>query len=300
MSVGACGFCVHNSIRLLFENGRRFICYNCGGNDFNKITATLMEICNIKAKDNRVEEIKADVYYCCGKAYPANTQFCTECGKKLSMPSPKPKEKVPGIITECCNSKVPEYCKFCPEGGIEHVAMFTSNDEANKGPSASIVRMYPYNYLPKLIEMDIPVIINPFSESRFLLSKEIMVDILWPAVQRKNAELSEKSGMDENGTPIDSKDQNETVKKRRAFSAVSAKNNLYISSGHENASCCGLYSTTGGILIYNHWVLVIIISGIVFSVPNQQHMKGISVFVYISAVAEPHAIVCYHYLIVTR
>ena len=119
MNVGACGFCIHNSIRLLFENGRSFICYNCGGNDFNKITATLMKICNIKAKDNRVEEIKADVYYCCGKAYPANMQFCTECGRKLSVPSPKPKEKVPGIITECCNSKVPGYCKFCPECGSE-------------------------------------------------------------------------------------------------------------------------------------------------------------------------------------
>ena len=86
----------------------------------------------------------------------------------------------------------------------------------------------------------------------------------------------------------------------KAFSAVSAKNNLYISSGHENASCCGLYSTTGGILIYNHWVLVIIISGIVFSVPNQQYMKNISDFIYISAVAETHTVVCYHYLIVTR
>ena len=75
---------------------------------------------------------------------------------------------------------------LCPEGGIEHVAIFTSNDEANKGPSVSIVRMYPQDYLPKLIEMDKPVIINPFSESRFLLSKQMMIDILWPAVQRKN------------------------------------------------------------------------------------------------------------------
>ena len=106
---------------------------------------------------------------------------------------------------------------LCPEGGIEHVAMFTSNDEANKGPSASIVRMYPYDYLPKLIDMDMPVIINPFSDSRFLLSKEIMVDILWPAVQRKNAELSEKTETDEKESPIDRKDQNETAQKKKGF-----------------------------------------------------------------------------------
>lgn len=119
MRVGSCGFCIHSSIRMLFENGRSFIAYCCAGDDFNKITATLMEMCNIKAKDNSVEEITADVYYCCGKAYPANMQFCTVCGRKLRVPPPKPKENVPGIITECCNSKVPEYCKFCPECGSE-------------------------------------------------------------------------------------------------------------------------------------------------------------------------------------
>lgn len=74
---------------------------------------------------------------------------------------------------------------LCPKDGVEHVAMFSSSDEAHKGPSVSIVRMYPQDYLPKLIEMDMPVIINPFSEFRFLLSKQIMMDFLWPAVHEK-------------------------------------------------------------------------------------------------------------------
>lgn len=119
MRVGSCGFCAHSSIRMRFENGRSFVCYSCGGDDFNKITAALMEICDTKAKDNSVEEITADIHYCCGKAYPADMQFCTVCGRKLRVPPPKPKDKVPGIITECCKSKVPEHCNFCPECGGE-------------------------------------------------------------------------------------------------------------------------------------------------------------------------------------
>lgn len=72
-----------------------------------------------------------------------------------------------------------------PESGIEFVPMFTSNDEVNKGPSASIIRFYPQDYLPKLIQMDKPVIINPFSENRFLLSKQLITEVLLPLVQNK-------------------------------------------------------------------------------------------------------------------
>lgn len=72
-----------------------------------------------------------------------------------------------------------------PESGVEFVPMFTSNDEVNKGPSASIIRFYPQDYLPKLVQMDKPVIINPFSENRFLLSKQLITEVLLPLVQNK-------------------------------------------------------------------------------------------------------------------
>ena len=36
------------------------------------------------------------------------------------------------------------------ENGVEIVPMFTSNDEANKGPNASVVRLYPQDYSPVL------------------------------------------------------------------------------------------------------------------------------------------------------
>lgn len=71
------------------------------------------------------------------------------------------------------------------ESGDEFVPMFTSNDEANKGPSASIIRYYPQDYLPMLVKMDKPVIINPFNEFRFLLSKQIITEVLLPLVQNK-------------------------------------------------------------------------------------------------------------------
>lgn len=48
MRVGVCGFCVHDEIRLLFENGRNFVCYDCSDNGFNEITAVLKDICNIQ------------------------------------------------------------------------------------------------------------------------------------------------------------------------------------------------------------------------------------------------------------
>ena len=72
-----------------------------------------------------------------------------------------------------------------PDDGVEFVPMFTSNEEVQKRPSASIIRFYPQDYLPKLIQMDKPVIINPFSEHRFLLSKQIITEILLPLVQKK-------------------------------------------------------------------------------------------------------------------
>lgn len=80
------------------------------------------------------------------------------------------------------------------ENGVEIVPMFTSNDEANKGPNASVVRLYPQDYLPKLVQMDKPVLINPFNSNRFLLSKQLITEVLLPIVQSK---VSPQSDSDE-------------------------------------------------------------------------------------------------------
>ena len=78
-----------------------------------------------------------------------------------------------------------------PESGVEFVPMFTSNEEVNKGPIASIIRFYPQDYLPKLVQMDKPVIINPFSENRFLLSKQLITEVLLPLVENKTKPQSD-------------------------------------------------------------------------------------------------------------
>lgn len=91
---------------------------------------------------------------------------------------------------------------LAPKDGVETVPMFTSAEEANKGPSASMMRFYPQDYLPKLIAMDKPVIINPFSDSRFLLSKQIITEILWPAVQRKIGTQQAQDPKEEEETAI--------------------------------------------------------------------------------------------------
>ena len=68
---------------------------------------------------------------------------------------------------------------------VEIVPMFTSDEEARKGPSVLFNRFYPQDYLPRLLQMDKPVIINPFSEHRFHLSKHLITDVLMPLVQNK-------------------------------------------------------------------------------------------------------------------
>lgn len=74
---------------------------------------------------------------------------------------------------------------WTPESGAVFVPMFTSEDEAGKGPSASLIRFYPKDYLPKLVQMGKPAIIDPFSENRFLLSRQLITEVLLPLVEGK-------------------------------------------------------------------------------------------------------------------
>ena len=71
------------------------------------------------------------------------------------------------------------------EDGMEFIPLFTSSDEARKGPSASVIRLYPQDYLPKLVQMNRPAIINPFSENKFWLNGFLINELLWPLVENK-------------------------------------------------------------------------------------------------------------------
>ncbi|MBE5938785.1 MAG: SseB family protein [Lachnospiraceae bacterium] len=77
-----------------------------------------------------------------------------------------------------------KFCTLVSDDKGEVISMFTSKSRTNNPEGISIVRYYPQDYLSMLIQMDKHVIINPFSEYRFLLTKELMREVLWPFVQR--------------------------------------------------------------------------------------------------------------------
>lgn len=67
----------------------------------------------------------------------------------------------------------------------EYVPMFTSSEEVNKGLSVSTMRMHPQDYLPKIIQMDKDVIINPFGGTAFIYTQKMIKELVWPIVELK-------------------------------------------------------------------------------------------------------------------
>ncbi len=68
---------------------------------------------------------------------------------------------------------------------IEFVPMFTSAEEANKGPAVSTMCMYPQDYLPRIIQTGKSVVINPFGGTAFVYTQAMMKDLVWPLVEQK-------------------------------------------------------------------------------------------------------------------
>lgn len=134
--VGACGFFIDNSIRLLFENGRSFACYSCDSEDFYRITVVLEEICQWGS--NAAGENTAEISY----------------DRRLHVSPPELKKRVRGIITNCCNSKVPEHCKFCPMCGrkikdeekLEHLFLAYDIDQTMRFCECSHFNPFNYQY----------------------------------------------------------------------------------------------------------------------------------------------------------
>lgn len=82
------------------------------------------------------------------------------------------------------NAKM-KLCLLKREDGHEIIPMFTSNEEVEKGGGSSVICVYPQDYLPLLLRIDKPVIINPFSERAFCLPQEMIKEFLLPAVLAK-------------------------------------------------------------------------------------------------------------------
>jgi len=70
-------------------------------------------------------------------------------------------------------------------GDEEVVPMFTSSEQANKGTTVNITRLYPQDYLPIVISMNKSFVLNPFGNNPVSLKIEFLKDIVFPLVQEK-------------------------------------------------------------------------------------------------------------------
>lgn len=75
--------------------------------------------------------------------------------------------------------------------GTEFVPMFTSTEEVNKGVATSVIRFSLRDYLPQLVNMNRHAIINPFSENRFILTTQVITELLIPLAANKENEQPE-------------------------------------------------------------------------------------------------------------
>lgn len=69
--------------------------------------------------------------------------------------------------------------------GEEMIPMFTSVEQAHKGPAANITRLYPQDYLPIVISMNKSVILNLFDDNAISLKSDFFKDIVLPLSQKK-------------------------------------------------------------------------------------------------------------------
>lgn len=69
--------------------------------------------------------------------------------------------------------------------GEEMIPMFTSVEQAHKGPAVNITRLYPQDYLPIVISMNKSVILNPFDDNAISLKSDFFKDIVLPLSQKK-------------------------------------------------------------------------------------------------------------------
>lgn len=70
-------------------------------------------------------------------------------------------------------------------GDEEIVPMFTSSEQAHKGPAVNITRLYPQDYLPIVISMNKSFALNPFGNNAISLKIEFLKDFVLPLVQEK-------------------------------------------------------------------------------------------------------------------
>lgn len=76
---------------------------------------------------------------------------------------------------------------------ITFVPAFTTAEKARECEAGSVVRMYPADYIPILIDMNLPAILNPLSKFKFYIPQDFIRESLMPRVSDET-EQKEDSG----------------------------------------------------------------------------------------------------------
>lgn len=71
------------------------------------------------------------------------------------------------------------------DSGEEIIPMFTTKEEAAKGKPVSVIRYFPQDYANILVQMGKTAVVNPFNELRFVLTQEIIKNILIPLIEKQ-------------------------------------------------------------------------------------------------------------------
>ncbi len=100
----------------------------------------------------------------------------------LSIPNPI-KLKNGAVIHPPKDIKM-KICTRRMDDGSEIISVFTSKEKAKGYQSTSTIRQYPLDYLPTLLQMNKPAVINPFDEARFVITPDFLENVLAPQISK--------------------------------------------------------------------------------------------------------------------
>lgn len=128
----------------------------------------------------KMEPYQAELYFrnILAALHAAPLFLPIEPDEKAMFVSVNPAELTRGMLIKPKNNVKMRIITLRLKDGREIVPIFTSREESKKKLQTSMIRYYAQDYLPMLIRMEKPVVINPFSESCFLMSQNLMRTVL--------------------------------------------------------------------------------------------------------------------------
>ena len=170
-----------HSVTLTFDKIKKASTANQSETD---ITAILeAAIATFAKSDYQNQDARQLILACLTKA-PLIVPIEIDSQSLLSGIDPKKLKKGDIISTQTdIKGKV---LSFRFENGLEVLPLFTSNAELKKGPLTSSMKRFPADYIKIILQKGLPVIINPFSDFKFVLQTDTVNKILLPLIEKQN------------------------------------------------------------------------------------------------------------------